>query len=126
MSRCTIALMPISDTTVFTTINRKWLMKMGVAAVVALVLFVWGYIDATSVYPEQGIKDASYKQKEYLRMAKLSPGRLAATSIAEPQARFEKLKATEAEFEKVKGAAAAAEAKGNAPGAESERITLLP
>jgi len=115
--------MPTSDTTVYTKTNRKWLMKMGVAAVFALVLFVWGLIDATVVYPNQGINDASYKQKEYLRLAKSSPGRLAATSIADPQARFAKLKGMEAELAKTKSAAAAADAKG--PGAQAERITLL-
>jgi len=117
--------MPTSDTTVYTKTNRKWLMKMGVAAVFALVLFVWGLIDATVVYPNQGINDASYKQKEYLRLAERSPGRLAATSIADPQARFDKLKGMEAELTKTKSAAAAAEAKGDAPGAQAERITLL-
>ncbi len=52
------------------TLGRRWLLKMSVFIVLLLGLGVWGYVDATIVYPNRGRQYASWAKWQYLRAAK--------------------------------------------------------
>lgn len=76
-----------------TTINvRKWLIKMIVFAVAFTVLGIWGYIDATIVYPARGREHVEYMRYAYLK--KLSEtGQLLADRVDDPAAIYADLAA---------------------------------
>ena len=46
--------------------NPRWLFKLTIWCVVLLGLGVWGYIDATSIYPKRGRDFASWAKWQYL------------------------------------------------------------
>lgn len=49
-----------------TSINRSWLVKMIIFAVVLLGFGCWSLYDAISLYPARGEEDIKYKLKDYL------------------------------------------------------------
>lgn len=65
------------------SLNRSWLIRMGIIIVVFLGFGVWGWYDATIAYPERGIKAAEFMEKEYLAKAD-EQGRLMSASVPEP------------------------------------------
>ncbi|MGD9690129.1 MAG: hypothetical protein AB7K52_10800 [Phycisphaerales bacterium] len=87
-----------SAETLTTRLNRTWVIKTGFVLLIGLVLGVWGLYDATVVYPNRGIEDASYKQRLYLREAQKA-GQLQDASIPDPAARRGTLSARRAELE---------------------------
>lgn len=66
------------------TLNRSWLIRMGIIIIVFLSFGVWGWYDATIAYPARGIKAAEFKEKEYLAKAD-ELGRLMSASVPEPE-----------------------------------------
>jgi hypothetical protein len=75
-----------------TTVNRKWLTKMVIFMVVCFAFGTWGLIDAIKIYPDRGIEDASYKQRELLRTADTA-GRLETARFPDPRAALADLQA---------------------------------
>ncbi|MEQ8769192.1 MAG: hypothetical protein RIB60_01640 [Phycisphaerales bacterium] len=80
------------------TLGRRWLIKMVVFIVLLLGLGVWGYVDATIVYPNRGRQFASWAKYQYLLAAKTANdngvfGAFArnAVTINDPEAEFERL-----------------------------------
>jgi hypothetical protein len=82
---------PASGGELRTTVNRRWMIKMVVFALVCAAFGTWGLVDAVSIYPNRGIEDASYKQREYLRAAQTA-GSLDSASITDPAVRFDDLR----------------------------------
>ncbi len=82
-----------------TTLNRPWVMKTGVFMLGLLGFGAWGLVDATVIYPNRGIEDASFKQKLYLE-ANQRAGRLVLSSLREPASEFERLRERRAELRK--------------------------
>lgn len=74
-----------------TTINvRKWLVKMLIFGTALLVLGVWGYLDATIIYPKRGRESAEHAKLAYLRtLAK--DGQLLSDRVEDPAAEFKRL-----------------------------------
>ncbi len=80
-----------------TKVNRGWLIKRFVLPTIALlILGVWGFVDATMVYPKSGRLDASLKLKNYLQAADESR-RLTQSfvKVEDPAAELKKLTARE-------------------------------
>jgi hypothetical protein len=78
-----------------TSLNRPWVIKMSIFLTVFLVLGVWGFWDATSVYPARGINHASYKEFQYLEAAATNHQLDRRASIADPAAELAKIRAME-------------------------------
>lgn len=55
-----------------TTINRSWLIKMGVFIAVLIGLGLWGLFDALIAYPNRGRKHAEFAEWQYLEQASQS------------------------------------------------------
>lgn len=51
-------------------LNPRWVFKLGVIALVVLIVGIWGFWDATSVYPNRGKRYADWAQWQYLEQAK--------------------------------------------------------
>ncbi len=83
-----------------TTLNRPWVLKTGVFMLGLLGFGIWGLVDATVIYPNRGIEDASFKQKLYLE-ANQRAGRLVLSSLREPKEELERLSERRAELRKV-------------------------
>jgi hypothetical protein len=80
-----------------TRINRAWLLKRVILpGIVLFVLGVWGFLDATVIYPKSGRLDASLKFKNYLQAAedarRLAPGFV---KIDDPAAELTRLQGRE-------------------------------
>lgn len=73
------------------TLNRSWLIRMGIIIIVFLGFGVWGWYDATIAYPARGVKAAEFKEKEYLAKAD-ELGRLMTASVPEPERAWAVLK----------------------------------
>lgn len=52
-----------------TKLGKKWLRKFIIFLIVSIGFGIYGYVDATIIYPNRGEKDASYRLLEYLRAA---------------------------------------------------------
>lgn len=104
--------------TEFTSINRGWSMKMVIFMVVLFGFGIWGLYDATILYPQRGIDDASLKQKEYLEYIAQS-NQFSAASIGDPVAKLNDLKKREAELKE-----ADIEARRVTPGGPEYRALL--
>lgn len=76
-----------------TTINRGWLTKMVVIAVVMFGFGLWGLYDALVAYPARGERAASFAQWQYLTIldAKQDGSLLTKASISDPVAEFTQL-----------------------------------
>jgi hypothetical protein len=72
-------------------LNKSWLIKMGAIMVVMIGFAVWGYIDATKIYPERGYKASQFLEWQYLqKLAETSD--LAKASVDDPAAALTDLK----------------------------------
>lgn len=83
------------STTLTTTINRRWLMKMGAFIMAFLILGVWGTVDAFIVYPKRGRESIEFTLWKYLEESQKS-GELLRASVEDPQAEFDRLAAKKA------------------------------
>ncbi len=84
-----------SATTVRTTINRKWTIKMIVIGTVLVGFGIWGLIDAAVVYPRRGYVAASWLEFQYLELFSRSrPPLDARAGIADPRAELDRLERT--------------------------------
>lgn len=82
-----------------TRLNKVWLAKTGLVLVISVTALVWGFIDATLVYPRRGYEDASFKQRLYLKQAQQAV-KLDSASIPDPAARRGTLLARKEQLEK--------------------------
>lgn len=73
------------------TLNRSWLIRMGIIIIVFLGFGAWGWYDAMIAYPARGVKAAEFKEKEYLAKAD-ELGRIMAASVPEPERAWAVLK----------------------------------
>lgn len=75
-------------------LNKTWLIKIGAIMVVMIVFAVWGFIDATKVYPDRGYKASQYLEWQHLQ--KLSEGgQLSKASVEDPVAALKDLQQRE-------------------------------
>lgn len=74
---------PGPDGTLVTTLNKRWVMKMGIFFLAMMVLGVWGALDAFWIYPKRGFEFAEYRQKEYLEAADKA-GAIVTASVERP------------------------------------------
>ncbi len=95
--------MPATQTT---TLNRSWLVKLGIFTAVCLGFGIWGLADALWIYPARGREDASFKQKVYLEQLSQVPGGLGTASIADPVAKLAELESNRDALEKAEAEAA--------------------
>lgn len=77
----------------FTTVNRSWLTKMVIVAVVFIGFGLWGLYDATVAYPAQGLEAAQYHKWQYLKQAQADGSLSSLTTIPDPAAELERLSA---------------------------------
>jgi hypothetical protein len=82
--------MPISQTT---RLNRPWLAKMAIFAIVLIGFGVYGLYDATVAYPNRGKAYAGYAHYDYLRLASQRGPLGREVSIADPRAELARLRA---------------------------------
>lgn len=53
-------------------LNPRWTFKLTIITVIVFLVGVWGFWDASSVYPKRGERYASWAQWQYLEQAKLA------------------------------------------------------
>ncbi len=53
-------------------INPRWMLKLTVITLVVFVVGAWGLWDATTVYPNRGIRYAEYAKYQYLEQAQIA------------------------------------------------------
>lgn len=78
--------------TLSTTLNRTWLLKIGIFTVVLFGFGLWGLFDATIAYPNRGRDYASWAKLAYLEKAAES-GRLFSASVESPREEYLRLRA---------------------------------
>ncbi len=72
-------------------VHKPWLLKIAAVMVVMLGFAIWGYIDATRIYPERGYQASKFLEWQYLQ--KLSEtGELAKAGVDDPAATIAQLK----------------------------------
>ena len=65
------------------SLNRSWLIRMVVIAIVFIGFGAWGAWDAFKAYPDRGIRHAEFLEKEYLDAAD-KRGKIMSASVANP------------------------------------------
>lgn len=82
-----------------TTLNRSWILKMGIFLVALAGFGVWSLIDGLVIFPRRGELDASYKLYQYLEAAR-DAGRLTRDSVlvSDPRREMEELGQREADL----------------------------
>ena len=78
-------------------INPRWMLKLGVITVIIFIVGAWGYWDASSVYPNRGMRYASYAKYQYLEQAHNANAEdfgifLRESSVTNPVEEFNRLK----------------------------------
>ncbi len=53
-------------------LNPRWAFKLGIITFVVFIVGAWGYWDASSVYPNRGIRYADWAKWQYLEQGKLA------------------------------------------------------
>lgn len=72
---------------VTTTISRKWTLRIAIIGIVLLAFGVWGYYDASVVYPARGARSAEWLEFQYLEQyASLRPPLDNKAGVTDPQA----------------------------------------
>ena len=61
---------PVNEPCARAPLNPRWIFKLGVIALIIFAVGVWGYLDATVVYPKRGEKFADWAKWQYLDQAK--------------------------------------------------------
>lgn len=51
-------------------LNPRWVFKLGVISLIIFAVGVWGYLDASSVYPKRGERYAQWAKWQYLDQSK--------------------------------------------------------
>lgn len=74
-----------------TRVGKAWLRKMAAFLLLLVGFGIWGLIDATSIYPERGIRHASYAKYDYLKLAKDKDKLAFMTPISDPVAELKRL-----------------------------------
>ena len=74
-----------------TTLNRKWLTKMGIFIAALLALGVWGTYDALLAYPKRGREHAEFMKLDYLQQAE-KDSMLLKASVEDPFAELKRLR----------------------------------
>lgn len=77
-------------------LNPRWIFKLGVIAFIVFAVGVWGYLDATVVYPNRGEKYADWAKWQYLEQAKRADSEdfglfLREVSVPNPREELERL-----------------------------------
>jgi len=81
-----------------TTTGRSWMLKQLGIGLMFLAFGVWGYLDATVVYPNRGERSTEYLKFQYLQQAKremASGAQWPAMSVEDPVGEFAKLAKTD-------------------------------
>ncbi|MEK6701457.1 MAG: hypothetical protein AABZ53_04280 [Planctomycetota bacterium] len=86
--------MPATNTT---SINRSWMLKMAAIGIIFAVFGIWGYYDASIVYPARGVASAEYLKYLYLDEAKRQSLLLSPLSVKDPAGELDRLRKTAAE-----------------------------
>lgn len=81
-----------------TRLNRGWLIKMGIFFTVLVAFGFWGLYDATIAYPNRGLADAEYREKEYLEASQRA-GLLLRASVENPRNELSTLRARERDIQ---------------------------
>lgn len=88
-----------------TSLNRTWLLKMGVFFVVLVGFGTWGLVDGLHFYPARGEADASFKLLAYLKKA-AAAGRMNEVKVENPKDELKSLSGRVGELKKVAGSSA--------------------
>lgn len=78
-------------------LSRRWALKTGIGALVCLGVGVWGYVDATMVYPKRGYRAAEQFEQSYLEAMRESGRGLERASVDDPVGKFGELSKAKAE-----------------------------
>ncbi len=81
-------------------LNPRWTFKLGIIAFVVFAVGIWGYLDATVVYPNRGKKFADWAKWQYLDQAKKADREdfgvfLRDSSVTNPREELERLSSDE-------------------------------
>jgi hypothetical protein len=74
-----------------TTLNRKWVTKMGIFLLALVILGVWGTMDAVWLYPRSGRHHVQFMLKDYLDRLADSGAIMRDASVADPAAALKDL-----------------------------------
>lgn len=88
----------MTQTTSFTTLNRRWLTKMIVLIIAFTAFGCWGLYDSFYLYPKRGREYVQDREKIYLERLSAPPGKLAEATVADPKAVFDSLEQREKEL----------------------------
>lgn len=77
-------------------LNPRWTFKLGVIAIIVFAVGVWGYLDASVIYPKRGEKYADWAKWQYLDQAKKADQEdfgifLRDSSVTNPKEELERL-----------------------------------
>lgn len=73
------------------TLSKRWALKTGIGALVCLGVGVWGYVDATIIYPKRGYRAAEQLEQSYLEAVDKTARGLDGASVPDPVAKFAEL-----------------------------------
>lgn len=83
--------MPATNTT---SINRSWMLKMAAIGAIFAFFGLWGYYDASIVYPARGVASAEYLKYLYLEEAKRQSVSFGPMTINDPVGELDRLRKT--------------------------------
>lgn len=77
-------------------LNPRWTFKLGLIAIIVFAVGVWGYLDASVIYPNRGEKYADWAKWQYLDQAKKADQEdfgifLRDSSVSNPKEELERL-----------------------------------
>jgi len=93
----------LSATPTVTSLNRKWLTKMGIFIFALLALGVWGTYDALLAYPKRGREHAEFMKLDYLQQAE-KDSMLLKASVEDPFAELKRLRENKDSISQFEGA----------------------
>ncbi|GAB4554903.1 MAG: hypothetical protein Tsb0013_17570 [Phycisphaerales bacterium] len=83
---------PTAQGTLKTGLSRGWVIKSLLIIVVFIGLAVWGYVDATVIYPARGQNHVNHSRLGYLeKLEDAGASRLRNASIEDPAAEYQRL-----------------------------------
>ena len=90
-------------------LNPRWTFKLGIIAIIVFAVGVWGYADATVVYPNRGRKFADWAKWQYLDQAKKADREdfgvfLRDSSVSDPKQELARLSATDRNAQNIQDA----------------------
>lgn len=72
-------------------LSNRWAMKTGIGAVACLAVGVWGFMDASKVYPKRGYRAAEQYEQSYLEALRDSGRNASTASVEDPAAKYAEL-----------------------------------